>query len=367
MAAGETAFKRERMMETKEKKDETTTALVQAGQERATWAMGGDQVMQATGRMDERQRELLRWFFYYCIENGITMKAAAEAIRYDSTTVYRVMRGQYEGNLDAVCDAVEGYKKIVEQRAGLAKTAFVETETARRIWKICDAARAHQSIAMIFGDSQLGKTFALTEYTRRNNHGATRYVRLPAAAGIQMACKVFAEACGLSHKCSCEAMRERVLNALDENTLLIVDELHLTFNTYGTRPCIATLEMIREIHDRTQCGMVLCGTNVARKEIEAGQHKLLLEQLRRRSFFRLNLPAIPYKKDLLAIAAAYHLDAPAGDAEKMVDEIIHASGLKAYVSYLRAGTKLAARRKQTFAWSHVSDAYETIQNYSRFG
>jgi hypothetical protein len=73
------------------------------------------------------------------------------------------------------------------------------------------------------------------------------------------------------------------------------------------------------------------------------------------------------KADRVAIAAAYGLDAPTGDHEQMVDEIIKGWGLGGFVFYLRSGKKLAAKRKQTPAWSHVQDAYKTIQNYSRFG
>ena len=336
-------------------------------QARSSWPFGGDHVMKATSAMPEGQRELVRWLFFHSIETGVAMKDAADAIRYDSSTVYRVLKGEYEGNLANVCEAIEGYKRIIEQRADVAQAGFVETETAKRIWKICDAAVTYESIAMIWGDPQNGKTWALQEYQRRHNHGATKYVRMPSAAGVQLVCREFAEACGLSSKCAFDAMRARIYDAIDHNTLVIVDEIHQAFNTYQKHARVSVLEMIREIHDRTGCGLVLCGTNVGRDEIEKGQHKLLLEQLRRRGIFKLQLPQHAPWTDRVAIAASYGLDAPEGAARETVDEIVCSSGLRAYTSYLRAATKLAKKRGQKIAWKHVQDAYETVKNYSRFG
>lgn len=345
-------------------------AMTKAGstdvQARASWPFGGDQVTQATAALPEHQRDLIRWLFFRSIEQGVTLREAADAIHYSNTVLWRVCKGEYDGDLGAVCEAIESYKRIMDARDGVARQAFVETDTAKRIWKLCDAAVTYQSIAMVFGDSQTGKTWALLEYARRHNHGATKYIRMPAAAGVQMVCKSFADACGLSHKCSFEAMRERVTRAIDGNTLVIVDELHQAFNTYQRHARVSVLEVIREIHDRTGCGMVLCGTNVAREEIERGQHKLLLEQLRRRGIFRLQLPQVAPWADRVQIAEAYGLDSPEGAARETVDEIVHGSGLRAYVSYLQAATKLAAKRKQPLAWKHFQDAYDAVKAYSRF-
>jgi excisionase family DNA binding protein len=101
--------------------------------------------------------------------------------------------------------------------------------------------------------------------------------------------------------------------------------------------------------------------------VEKGKYAPIYEQSCKRGVLRLILPRYTPKADRVAIAAAYGLDAPTGDHEQMVDEIIKGWGLGGFVFYLRSGKKLAAKRKQTPAWSHVQDAYKTIQNYSRFG
>ena len=338
---------------------------VQDGQERATWSFAGDQVTQNTAAYEEKHRALVRWFFFYSIQNGIPMKVAADKIGYSGTTVYRILKGDYQGSLDEVCSSIARWKRICDERQTITRVTFVETATARKIWQICDAANLYQSVAVIYGDSQIGKTWALQEYAARHNHGQTRYVRLPAAAGVQMLIRNFAHACGISPKSSFEQLRERVVRATDENTLWLVDELHQAFSTYQRHSRVACLELVREIHDLTGCGMVLCGTHIAREEIENGQHKEMLAQLRRRGIFRLQLPAFATWPDRLAIARHFGLkDTPEGQVRDLVDQIIHRSGLKAYTSYLQAATRLASRRKTPVDWRHFQAAHDAIARLS---
>lgn len=335
------------------------------GQERASWPFAGDQVTQNTAGYDEKNRALIRWLFFYSIENGIALKTASEKIGYSNTTVYRLLKGDYQGSVAEVAGAIARWKRLCDERADIQTVAFVETATVRKVWQICDAASVYKSVACIYGQSQIGKTWALQEYARRHNHGQTRYVRLPAAAGVQMLIRAFAHASGISPKSSFEQLRERVAKSTDENTLWLVDELHQAFNTYQKHSRLACLELIREIHDLTQCGMVLCGTNIARDEIESGQHKELLAQLRRRGIFRLQLPEFATWPDRLAIAKHFGLrDAPEGQIRALVERIIVQHGLKAYTSYLQAASRIAAKRKTPMEWKHVQTAYDIIARLS---
>ena len=340
-------------------------AVKEQDQSRSSWPFGGDLVTESTAKYEEKPRGLIRWLFFYSIEHGISMKDAAEKIGYSSTTIYRLLRGEYAGSVAEVAGAIARWKRICDQRAEIKDVALVETATVRKIWQICDAATVYRSIAVVYGDSQIGKTWALQEYARRHNHGQTRYVRLPSAAGVQMLIRCFAHACGISPKSSFEQLRDRVVKATDENTLWLVDELHQAFNTYQKHSRLACLELIREIHDLTQCGMVLCGTNIARDEIESGQHKELLAQLRRRGIFRLQLPAYAPWADRLAIAKHFGLvEPPEGGTRELVDEIIRKNGLKAYTSYLQAASRISIKRKVAIEWKHFVTAHDVIARLS---
>jgi DNA transposition AAA+ family ATPase len=64
-----------------------------------------------------------------------------------------------------------------------------------RISKVCDETLLCNTIAMVYGESQIGKTASLKEYARRNNQGQTVYPLMPASAGVQSMVRAIAEAC----------------------------------------------------------------------------------------------------------------------------------------------------------------------------
>ena len=329
------------------------------------WPFGGDHVMRATLALPEKQRDLVRWLFFNSIATGLSLKEASAAIKYDPTTVGRVMRGAYDGNIGKVCDSISRLKELEESREDIVKSRFVKTRVSSLIFDMCDLALVHQNIATVFGESQIGKTEALLARARAGGRGTAFYVRLPAAASKQGVLRAFAKAFGVRDSRNLDELQERIINAVDANTLLMIDEMHLPFETYQDRVCVKVMAIIREIYDRTHCGMVLVGTNVFRDEIDRGKFKLTLEQLRRRGIYRLQLPNVAPFEDRVAIAASFGFSAPEGHARAVVEEIVRASGLRAYTSFLQAAGKRAANRKQPLSWDHVVAVYETLKAYSQ--
>lgn len=248
-----------------------------------------------------------------------------------------------------------------------AQIPFVETSTAKKIWQICDAAGTYQIIATIYGESQTGKTKALEEYHRRHPD-RTRLIPMPVKATFAQVVRDIAAKLGIGiSRHSIERIRKEIIKALNPDMLIIIDELHQPFETYTPEHRIPCIEYIREIYDRVGCGMVLCGTNVARDEINGGPHKRLLAQISRRGVFKLQIPDHATIEDRNAIARHFRLAPAAGEARKLVDYIIRGYGLKAYITYLRAGARLAERRSQPIAWDHVLAAHETIAALSQKG
>ena len=331
---------------------------------RSTWNFGGDKVIQATKDLAEEQRDAIRWYFYYCIENELSLTQASINIRFDKSTIFRVMTGTYGAKLDGIVEAILAFKKIAEERASITRAEFVETKTAKRIWKICESALIYNSISFIYGDSHIGKTWSLEEFTRQHDHGQTKYIRMPSSAGIQLLMKEFAGACALSKDSAFERLRDRVIKAIDKNHLVIVDEIHQTFVSYHKQARLSCLELIREIHDRTRCGMVLCGTNVFRDELQQGLHKRFLEQLRRRGIFELQLPSVPPRADLDAIAESYGLAPCEGEAEQLVLQIAKNAGLGRYCKFLEAASRHAKKKNQKLNWGHFVSAHDIIKNLS---
>lgn len=329
--------------------------------------IGADTVKRAltrqleNGEIDQTQHDLIWWYFNYAKDNKFSPSQTAQELGYaDRTTTDRVFKGQYAASLQAFCEKVASFKKIADERASYKAGFFVETTVAKRVFQVCDAARISNTVAFIFGDSQQGKTTALEEYTRQNNHGQTVYVRLPSSAGVQLLAKEIARACHVNPDSSFERVRDRVINALDHNRLIIVDELHQVFTSYHAASQIKVLEFLREIHDRTRCGMVLCGTHVLRREIEDGKLALILEQLRRRATLRLELPPRPSKTDVAKFAHGFGLPDPGAAETAVIRDMVYSSGLGMYVKFLQAGHRLAAKAQQTMTWEHFLNAHALI-------
>ena len=192
------------------------------------------------------------------------------------------------------------FRKLEIRKAKLGETEFIDTPTARRIWNGCDLARESRTPVFIYGASHIGKTWALRQYAMDNNHGRTVLVRVPSKAGLAGLVKALAEAVGVSAKANTPAMIERIKKALAPNHLVIFDEVHQLQYTYRKESFFACIEVIREIYDYVECGIVLCTTNVFRARFESAQ-KEELEQLFKRGVHKVQLGDIVRTEDLRPI------------------------------------------------------------------
>jgi len=313
------------------------------------------------GEIDQDGHDLIWWYFNFCKDNKFTPLQSGTELGYaDRTTTDRVFKGQYGAGYAAVVTKIRDYKKIADERASYKQVFFVETVCAKRVFQVCEAARISNTAAFIFGDSQIGKTTALEEYLRRSSNGQTVYVRLPASGGMQLLGQEIAKACHVSPDSSFDKVRQRVLNSIDHNMLLIIDELHQVFTSYHAGSQVKTLEFIREIHDRTRCGLVLCGTHVLRREMEEGRLSLIMEQLRRRATLRLELPARPGKTDIAKFAKAFDLPEPGPDELAVIRDMVFSSGLGMFLKFLQAGHRMAHKASEVMTWNHFMNAHALI-------
>ena len=334
----------------------------------ATLNIGGDKLkpkleeLVQTKAATQEQADIIWWFFAYCKESGYSLSRASSELGFsDNTTLSRVFNCVYGAKLDNVCNKILRYKRTIDARGNINDMPFVETSIARKVMQVCHAAWASQSIAMIWGDTQTGKTFALEEFTRSNNHGTTKYTRMPAKAGIQLFAKEFARACYVSADSSFEGIRERVFKAVDSTNLCIFDEIQEAFIAYQTTSAIAIMEFIREIYDRRKCGMVLCMNNLGRDNIERGKLSPVLKQLSRRGVIKLQLPDCAPESDFLLIASkAFKLPKPERDELEIVRTIRHQNGIGPYCKYLTMGARIAKNAGEDFSWDHFRLGYNTL-------
>lgn len=340
--------------------------------------ISGDTVTLATEEYPDEHKLLARWLYAWCKENDWSWKEAERETGLSSTTLYRMWCDKYRHpdfeieevkgekvkrphpragqriSLDSICERVGRLKELADERVH-RKTPFVETSVWRRISKLCREALVMQTIGFIFGQPQVGKTYALKEYARRNNHGNTIYVLMPASAGVQAMLKKIARACNISERTSFEQLRERVQDFLDGSKLLIIDEVHECFVSYRETSQMKCLSVLRQLQEESGCGMVLCGTDVFRNEIEKGQFKQSLQQLDMRGIWKLQLEKHPSWADLGLIWVHYKLGEPDKEAAELVKWMGQQMGLSQYCKFLARGAQLAGKRGEKFGWKHFRE------------
>jgi len=323
-------------------------------------SLTGDIVVSSTKELPEDQREAIRWLHAFARENAWSLTKLSDETGMSSTTLYRVFTAKYAAKLDNVVEKIRAYRSAIGLRQH-DETPFVMTSVAKKIFQAGEWALSSGSIVFVFGNRGLGKTFCFEEFRRQHNHGTTKLVRMPASAGVQLMMQEFARACYISTRSCFDNLRDSVLRSVDKSNLLIVDELHQVFLSYQKGSAIKCLEVIREIYDRTGCGMVLSGTNQLKDSMLLGTHKELLEQFTDRGILQVNLPTKVPRSDVLAIAAAHGITGqPQGPAAEIVEDVLRARSLRRFGKLLDAGKRLARKEGSEPTWTHITRAHDIL-------
>ncbi len=330
------------------------------------WHMSADAILKDTSAYAPHVRDAVRALYHVCVESGITIYEAADGIGYHRANLHKICTGKYDGDLDAVADAIEDYLFKLKDTQPAKPVLFVETDTSRQIFEVAQAAWDHHTIGAVWGDPQIGKTHALQEFARRQSPGRVKFVRIPSGCCKSDLIIAFGEAFHVpAGKARITLTRQRIKNAINYDDLLIIDEIHELFLTATRAVQLYAMEVIREIYDLSGCGLVICGTNVGRDAIEEGPLKSILRQFDRRTIFPLQLPKYATTADLNAIAAHYGLPRLQGLARDIANSVVRYKGLKAYVIYLNSARALAANLAEPIAWKHFERAHDIIAKYSQ--
>jgi hypothetical protein len=370
--------------------------------------LAGDIVAAGIRKNKEEYHDDLRWGYQYALSKQWSQTDMAREWGVSTTVVSRVFSGKY-------CNA-EGLilqppaimlSRIREQRKlqielTQRRTDRVKTITVEKIWKFAHKISGRSAtgktvtgqkrlMGFLYGESHLGKTEALQWYREEFNHGRTIYIDLQDCNGVQEIYREFARALGLSPNTAATKLKQRIIKAIDSDTLIICDELHHVTYAYRKSSSKLMINALKSIKDRTRCAMLLCGTYVAQEEIDDGSESKLLVQLKRRAAFReLHLPrAIPVY-DVRIIAESRGLPFPQapkparnkkgvnldtwerlrkehektefGGIVTMLDEIAFNHGIEALFTNIEDGKLIAKAQKRELRWTDVHEAYKTNQS-----
>lgn len=324
----------------------------------------GDVVYAATANLPEAEKGAIRWFHKYAKDNDLTNGEAGLLIKYSDSAISTLFRGKYTADIKEIVGKIVAFRdselkkvELAEARAAVKKVPFVKTALTKKIWDLCRATRIFQRISYIFSDSQIGKSENLLQYQMAHNHGNTIYISVPTQGTLIHFIEKLAEVLSIPMTRNASYLRRRIINSFDHTMLLIVDEVHRCIPKSTSAMSLQTIEFIREIHDEKKCGVVMCGTNAFMDEIQKGKHMKMLKQARRRRLAFLPLPINPTEADLNTFAAAYGLKPATGEALKLQNRIVDDEALGFWLTILRMGADLAAKRKRgVMSWQDVIEA-----------
>lgn len=341
---------------------------LQPESEDTNYGISADRFETVLLNLPEEQRQIIRWWYFYGKENGLTLAKLAAKASISDTTLSRVIRGVYGANLHSVCE------KLTKARAVLSESIdnpdFIMTSLARRMFRAFDRTRALQNVSLQWGDMGIGKTTICEAYQQQNNHGRTIYLRAGSSMTFSQFVQHLAKAMSVTTKNRGQhELRYKIQKLLRAGQrLLIVDELHQVFITTRGDTAVKVCEFLRECQDVSKCGLSLVGTNVMEEQFLRGPHKEALAQLVDRGTIQIPLPNKPSKQDVEAFIKHYRLpplDSKEPEAAAIVADIIKSHGLRKLTLHLRDGAANAARLGLRFDWSHFVDAFEDIASLSR--
>lgn len=328
----------------------------------------------ARGQATEEEGEEVWWLYNYAQENHLKeADLAAKMKSYDKNTLYQLFRGSYGVAKDGRCSswssvvqAIRAFRKVEVEEMRKKNVGLIETEVKQTVWRCCDAALVDGMVSFIYGGTRIGKTVALQAYQREHNHGQTVYIEMGSGWTRARFVRELARKFGNGVKATkAWALEDAIFDTLKRSNLLIVDEFHKALTTTGEKSSAAVLEFIRDIRDRTRCGLVLCATKVGMERFETGANRRTFGQLIGRSIIKAVLPDRPPVRDLNAIARAFDLPLPTGDDLRGLKELVGTFGLERLFAYLQktyAITKKAGEPMTWAAFARVKNGYLALAN-----
>nr|AIF26390.1 hypothetical protein [uncultured bacterium fosmid pJB16B1] len=318
----------------------------------------------AMHRIDEDQGELLFWLHGFGQDRNLPDSDLAEMMKVSNGAVSQLFSGKYQAeDWTPMIDRIKALKDVEEEALKKVDLGFVMTHTAKTIFSVCESAMTDGMPAFIYGASQIGKTTALEEFQRTHNHGRTKYLRLGSRWTKGRLVRELARACkarNMKDKKSWQ-LEEAIYDSLNRYNLLIIDEFHLAMETVNDSTSREIVEFIREVFDRTHCGLVLSSTKVGIQDLEEGKNAMLFDQLRRRGVVKVVLPDVPPLKDINAIAKSFGLELPKAEVLAKVKQLLKTRGLGVFVKYLQKAHSLAGSEPMTWErFFYVNDGYAAL-------
>lgn len=306
--------------------------------------------------LPEPVSDLLAWFHQHALEEGLNWKQCQSALGYSQSTIFRALKGTYEGDWNNVVKAITSYRAIVAERCAIRHAAFRETRITKLVTGGLSYAMANNSITKITGESRQGKTAAAQWWRDQNNHGRTAFITAPAYGAAKALLKEIAACLGINRNTGLTNMHEAILRAFNENRMLIVDEAHrLLPKDRRGEPIL--LEILRDIHDRTHCGLALLTTQRFDETVNKTEYQY--EQVLGRIGMPVRLPREFEWADISPIVDQYITGAPAPLRKELLHIANSPGRLGILCETLKFASRIASKQQKVIKPETVATAIAT--------
>lgn len=301
-------------------------------------------------RITAEQGNEIFWLHGYGMSHNLTNEELAKELgKYDKSTVSLIFSGNYTAqDWTPVVRVIEALHRRITNEVKKIDVGFIETDTAKTIWKVCDNAFYDHMPAFIDGASQIGKTRSLEEYVRRNNNPAIKYMYCPPGLTPHGFARRLAKVCNcrnLKSKTAAELVDE-IGRSFSMNSLLILDEFAHCTSTVSDRTSKILVDFVRTIYDLSHCGLVVSYTQSGREDLETGKNHVFFQQFFRRGVLHVGLPEVPSVKDINAFSKAFGLEPPKGEVLAYVKDINRLHGLSTFLAYLNKAASITAAKNR---------------------
>lgn len=321
--------------------------------------------------LDEATRDQLAWFHQYILAEHLGYEEVERALGYDGSTIFRVLKGTYEGSWPNVIRAirkfraeVDSLKKLEARRGSLQRCAFVENRVSKRVAWILGYTLDRAGASLVLGEGGVGKTACLKAWSNDNNHGRSVVVESLPIGGAKGLLRQIAEKVGVNKNLNTHQMIEAVVRAFNDTRILIVDEIqhHVPL---GVRTTPTALEMVRRIKDLSGCALAMFGT--VRVTSDLSRTPYFYEQIMRRTGKPYYLPDTFEETDVLPMVKQF-IPRPTG---RFMEVMLAWSNdrelgrLNYIVDMLTFASKLAHDNKKPLTEEMVLASHQMRENRSR--
>ncbi|MEA4862697.1 MAG: ATP-binding protein [Victivallaceae bacterium] len=242
----------------------------------------------------------LEWLWGYSHDVlGASRHEIERATGLEWAFLYSVFIGKSEVDLAPLMEIIAQLRVQVAQ-----KMPLVDTIVTTRIREALDYARDNSALVTVTGPTGRGKSYTAMHWARLNNHGQTKYLRVPSGATPKSILQLLVDHFGIAKTgCTTQELAQKLMREITPRNVLIFDEAGFLLPSGQTNNC--ALELVRDIHDQKGCGIALIFTDVYLRDMRNGRRADFFEQFIGRIMFSVEIPDRIFRSEVAEICRSF--------------------------------------------------------------